>query len=481
MAKATIELINNAATALIVTLRRLGYTCALCGDLACYGFGVSRVPKRVEAIIFAPSEQRVWPPTETLISQVIQEKHMGKGRFYVQNGTPDVLLYLDHTMGGKAKKICVADISYLDSPAVHLIQDADDLPFMPISYIILQKLEKWAMPFEKSSKGSRKQAERAADVILELLKVANTIDNLDMEPLYPPLWDASRQRILRFMIQYSSSASAWKKLGFGSDSPVAKSLSFPSNMQPSEPLRSPEVPSKPEGSEIPPIADPTSTQMAIMAANDSVRLLSKCGWHSAIFGSLACFLYGNNRAPNDVDILVLPPSASTVTTEDLKQNLVVLDPCHFFLESSKDPHDAHGTLWYRLTNDPARTTTAACKVDLLLPGVMNLPNLPPSLFHWDEGLPLVPFSLLLLQKLQAWDDHRRSRDPIKWQRQRIDMEDVNGLTGLSAFVPLKFSRPWSDTTLFSPEFQELTKERVIDYCTSFPSSVSAWKSLGFEI
>ncbi|KNZ76797.1 hypothetical protein J132_08708 [Termitomyces sp. J132] len=454
MAKVTIELINNAATTLISSLKRLGYTCAL---------------RKVEVVIFVSSGL---PPIEILRSQLIQ-----KGHFFVSKDQPDTLLFYDHTMKGKTKKICAVDISYLDSPADHLIRDVNGLPFVAISYILLQKLREWAESPEKSSKRSRKQAELAAGVVLELLKA----DNLDIEPLDPSLLSTSRQHISRFMAQYSGYASAWEKLGFASALPVVKSPSLSWQIQPFE-LPSIPCSPEPEGFESPPLAEPTRIQMVIMAANHSVRLLSKCGWCSTVFGSLACFLYGNDRVPNDVDLLILGPSSGNMfTIEDLKQNLVVLDPYHFFTTPSQDEQATYRILWYRLTDGPIQTTKTSCKIDLLLPGVMNFPNFPPSLIHWDEGLPLIPFSLLLLQKLQAWDDHRRSKNAIEWQRQRTDMEDLVGLTGLSAFVPLTYSRPWSNTTLFSPEFQKLTKERVNDYCTLFPSSASAWRSLGFEV
>lgn len=142
---------------------------------------------------------------------------------------------------------------------------------------------------------------------------------------------------------------------------------------------------------------------------------------------------GNNRVPNvskncvltreraaliylylqDVDLLVLPPPEITVSVEDLKKNLVALDPYHFFTSLDDDSQTTYHTLRYPLTNSSVHSSMSACKIDFLLPAEMNLPNLPPSRIHWDKGLPLVPLSLLLLQKRQAWDN-------------------LNGLTSLSA-------------------------------------------------
>ncbi|KAG6916250.1 hypothetical protein DXG01_007707 [Tephrocybe rancida] len=489
MSQANMQLITNTAIALTSILRTLGYTCALCGELACYGFGISRIPKKVEAlIILPPSKRGAWHSLDALNSQLVQQSQ-GPSYFFTSWDVVDnsnVLCYYDHTIQGSAERTCIIEMSYLDASTAHLIREVNSLPFVPISYVILRKLEEWATPLAKSSTFFRRAA---ADTIQALLQLLLMMDDLQSEPLDPHLYEISWERAQRFISEYTDSASTWKKLGFGPEPPPKplvsdRSLTVPGVAVPPEPpqiLRSPETFDVLEEPELPPISNPTRTQMVLMAAKDAVRLLYKCGWRSAIFGSLACFLYGNTRSPNDVDLLALLPPGSTVTAEELKQNLVVLDPYHFFTISSKDAQASYRVLYYRLTNNPAQTAKTSCKIDLLLPGVMNLPNFSPSRIHWDEGLPLVPFSLLLLQKLQAWDEHRRSKDPIKWQRQRTDMEDLDGLTALSVCTPLKHERPWSDETLFTSEFQRLSKQRVLTFCAAFPGSASSWSSLGFEI
>lgn len=102
------------------------------------------------------------------------------------------------------------------------------------------------------------------------------------------------------------------------------------------------------------------------------------------------------------------------------------------------------------------------------------------MIEWDDGFPTVPFSLLLLQKLQGWDDHRKSDDDFKRLRQSTDAEDVLGLLSLSGVVTLSFSKPWSDRRVFSFEFELLTRERVREFCTAFPQSANEWRLLGFE-
>ena len=55
------------------------------------------------------------------------------------------------------------------------------------------------------------------------------------------------------------------------------------------------------------------------------------------------------------------------------------------------------------------------KVDILLPGVMHLPALPTSMITRISSLPLVPFPVLLLQKLQGWADWSLDRNEISPQ------------------------------------------------------------------
>ncbi|KAG6849239.1 hypothetical protein H0H93_010255 [Arthromyces matolae] len=474
MDRVSAELVNKAAATVVSILQRLGYSCALSGDFVCHHFGFERKPRQVDVVVFSRNP----PSLETLKLQVSQQSP--KQFFTSWAGKTKVFYFCDLELKTKDPKSCIVSISYLDC-TLHIKSTKNGLPLVPISYTILQKLEDWAEPLTENLP---RQNSPDLDVQM-LLKVVKTMsaEALATESLPPLLWDLSRHKILRFISEYQGYASAWEKLGFMITLRVSKAVTPPPVQRPKSPtiVRSPEVLIEAEGPDIPPIENPTRTQMVMMAARDSIRLLARCGWRSALFGSLACFLYGNIRVPNDVDLLVIPPEACTalVNAEDLKQNLLSLDPYHFYVTTPKDPTASYRILWYRLTDDPTQTVQTSCKVDILLPGVMHLPNIQPSLIHWDEGFPLIPFSLLLLQKLQAWDDHRHSKDPVKWQRQRTDMEDLKNLFELSVFHPLKESLPWTDAKLFSLEFQRLTKERVVAYVNAFPDSAPAWISIGF--
>ena len=146
-------------------------------------------------------------------------------------------------------------------------------------------------------------------------------------------------------------------------------------------------------------------------------------------------------------------------------------------------------------------------------------------------IPLVPFSLLLLHKLQGWDDHRKAEEAHKRKKVPQDAADVRRLLGLdewvrsigdvavapeanagdesqkkgrnarrkkkakdpsksagevnespSAIGKAKPTLEWlSDRGVFCEEFEELTKRRVLDYCEEYPKAVTAWRAMGFEV
>ena len=95
---------------------------------------------------------------------------------------------------------------------------------------------------------------------------------------------------------------------------------------------------------------------------------------------------------------------------------------------------------------------------------------------------MIPFSLLLLQKLQGWDDHRKLRwtYPKKYAKATIDARDLHQLLMLEQHVaPLRVSQPWNDSSLFTEEFMILSRQRVRDFCDSFPACKLDFELLGF--
>lgn len=142
----------------------------------------------------------------------------------------------------------------------------------------------------------------------------------------------------------------------------------------------------------------------------------------------------------------------------------------------RDPAAEYRILWYR-----QKYKGPECKIDILVPGIMYLPFLKPNRMVWIDSLPLVPFALLLYQKLQGWDDHCKAEEAHYKRRQHQDAADVKKLLGLRhRMESLAGSKSLEDEELFGEEFRTLTKERVKSYCEAFKDRKKEWTQLGFE-
>jgi hypothetical protein len=182
---------------------------------------------------------------------------------------------------------------------------------------------------------------------------------------------------------------------------------------------------------------------------------------------------------------VLPSLGSTHTQEDIKEAIISADPHHFVLKAARDQAATYRVLYFCLSVSTTIAKSSSSKVDILLPGVMNLPALPTSLIEWKSQLPVVPFSVLILQKLQGWDDHRKAEEKRYRQKAPVDAQDLEWLIGsgdgrnVGVLMYLMERRPWNDRTLFSEEFERLSRERVMSFCQVFPEHVNVFRDLGF--
>ena len=133
------------------------------------------------------------------------------------------------------------------------------------------------------------------------------------------------------------------------------------------------------------------------------------------------------------------------------------------------------------------------KVDILLPGVMHLPALPTSMITQISSLPLVPFPVLLLQKLQGWADHSASTESRYRRKIGVDSRDLewcldsrNVKRHLLKYVnngrqKEGLKQLWSDRTMFSEEFGALSRVRVREFCQVYTGLREAWKAIGFDV
>ncbi|KDR76536.1 hypothetical protein GALMADRAFT_246924 [Galerina marginata CBS 339.88] len=280
--------------------------------------------------------------------------------------------------------------------------------------------------------------------------------------------------------------------------------------------------------------------------------LSRNGLEACLFGSVAMATYGmEHRVPKDVDVIVLN-STPGQTDEDIKSLIVLSDP-NFFLVDSRAAGAKHRILWYSL-GDPATpskllgnateaskesvrrarkvpatsqqlpgpssassTPQKACKVDILIPGLLDIPSVPISELHLDfssnfvsylpsppivsaisgtgpttrvSPIPSVPFITLLLLKLRAWSDHSLLTANAKLhERIPQDEEDIDELLRIglnlgpqgvvrigtgqndgeeSAKWMLGGFATWRDA-----------RRTVASYIRKWPRSATGWTAAGF--
>ncbi|KAJ7894570.1 hypothetical protein B0H13DRAFT_1719239 [Mycena leptocephala] len=217
--------------------------------------------------------------------------------------------------------------------------------------------------------------------------------------------------------------------------------------------------------------------LVLAAAETAINIFRLHNLPVAIFGSLACKLYGNSRCPKDADILVFP-SARDIDAEILKRLLVAAAPLFFYLKNARDPAATYRILWFRPPSSRHET-----KVDILVPGAMSLPTIPLPRIRWISGLPLAPFSFILLHKLKGWADHRDAPEGFKRVRQTTDAADVRRLLDIVTEMQVLQATPswWEDPELFDAELQADSVVRVRQYCIEFPGRAERWRSLGFDV
>ncbi|KAJ7670391.1 hypothetical protein B0H17DRAFT_1246149 [Mycena rosella] len=207
-------------------------------------------------------------------------------------------------------------------------------------------------------------------------------------------------------------------------------------------------------------------------ARATVTALLSAEIRSYLVGGMACSIYGNARVPSDVDIVCLTDSH---TQAELKAILVARDS-NFYTIASKDPLATYRVLWYRLG------LRRSCKVDVLMPGIMNIPSVPVPRIAYRRSrsdLPLMPFLPLLLLKLQAWMDHREAEKYYLKVKQHVDAQDIGDLLELAVSkynIDLRKDGKW-----LPDSFVRAAAKRVKAYVKSFPDSTEHWRDIGFSV
>jgi len=187
-------------------------------------------------------------------------------------------------------------------------------------------------------------------------------------------------------------------------------------------------------------------------------------------------------------MLTFPPPH--ITAELIKEAVFNVDNNRFSLETPKAPQADYKVLYYRIDESDAPLGTFhgnKYKIDILTPGTMHLPSLSEDQIEWYGGLPVVPFPVLLLQKLQGWDDHRRMQnEPRKYAKRLTDARDVHDLLALEEHVDAlrqsgPYQWPWKNRDVFSEDFERLSMIRVRDFCAFYPKTRDMFRALGLVV
>lgn len=172
----------------------------------------------------------------------------------------------------------------------------------------------------------------------------------------------------------------------------------------------------------------------------------------------------------DLDILCLE---CPWDQEELKRRVVAVNPS-FYLVPGRAPGATYKVLWYRSNSYGRR-----CKVDLLLPGIMNIPLVPTSAVDYsDPGKPCAPFALVFLLKLQAWQQHKDSGET------RFRLKAYTDVSDLRRMLPIARAKGFSikRTEAYLPSsFVASATSRVKRFVQECPDTHRDWKELGFSV
>ncbi|KAH9903130.1 hypothetical protein C8Q73DRAFT_673123 [Cubamyces lactineus] len=222
------------------------------------------------------------------------------------------------------------------------------------------------------------------------------------------------------------------------------------------------------------MSTPTTSEI-LDVASMAIAVFESQGLRCCLMGSVASYMYGVSREPNDVDIVVL---STVYSQEDLKQMLVRQNR-QFFLLRSRNPRATYRVLWSRIPG-----TSKRCKVDILIPGILNVPTVPYRHIvmkrRANRTLPVMPPIPQLLLKLQGWTDHRAS--PRKDMREKclLDVHDIDSLLEELQQMNLRIDSEdvkWVPKSMFTAATETLKKYVV----AASPTTIYDWRALGFTV
>jgi len=231
-------------------------------------------------------------------------------------------------------------------------------------------------------------------------------------------------------------------------------------------------------------------------AREAVDALKDIGIEDCCFiGGMGCKLYtrGKGRQPKvcscvagkrayihtltghldqDLDILCLTPYPGGA--EAIKRQLCVQDD-RFYTVRARNPNNRWKVLYWRTDSD--EPGFERFKIDILIPGVMDLPYVHPHYIVKIDKLPCAPLVLLLFHKLQGWDERRGSHRSDFLAKIPGDVRDIGDLLRIANGLGLKVtkSKPY-----ISLSFRELSYRRVREFSIQHRAYIPFWMGLGLD-
>lgn len=157
-------------------------------------------------------------------------------------------------------------------------------PPIPPSYLVLEKLKQWD---ECALNDLHDQSTRLArkELTISLQNLRYSKPKFHHDPNYDRnLHNESVVRVNRFLSAHNIYVKEWQQMGFGKNPELSASNTSTSAV--------------PEGRVQPRRRKLSLMDIRWLAAQTTVAILAELGFPCAIFGSMACKLYGNQRLPN---------------------------------------------------------------------------------------------------------------------------------------------------------------------------------------
>jgi hypothetical protein len=242
----------------------------------------------VEIVVFTPIGAA---PSINALKQTIAWK--SNGRFHLvpsgfaplQNNSTVGLCYRHELSPGKKVKKVIVELIYCYDAKIEQVRLLYGLPLVPLSFLVLRKLEKWVEATKR-----RQILDMDVRQLLGMLEMHRPDD----VPFSSELHKSSRRRVQAFSSVLPECAKTWRKLGF--EPLVDASRTSAAILSP--PLSGDLSAVSSQETEQFMIENPSRIQMVFLAGLTTVGIIHKLGFSCAVYGSLACFLYGNVREPN---------------------------------------------------------------------------------------------------------------------------------------------------------------------------------------